>query len=203
MLKYFKDYISENIKSIMVFLSCIVIGIVIGIFVYQFIPEGTKNELTNTLRGTLEYSKQENFEGINIIKNGMISNLILILVIYLCAITFIAPTAICITNIFKGFAIGLYIPTLFKVFGFGNGIISLILLVILPNLIYLPSFIYLSINSLKIHYKLINKDNEKNSMISIFFKEGYKFILGFSIIALSVILEQLFSIVVINMYKVM
>lgn len=200
MLKYITEYINDNFKSIVVILSCIIIGIIAGIFVYQFLSQGTKTELVNTLRTTLDYSKNEGFEGINVIKNGMVSNAILIIVIYLSAITLIAPSLVCIINIFKGFAIGIYIPTLFQVFGFGNGILSLLLLVVLPNIIYIPAFIYLSINSLKFHYMITDKDKQ-GSKIGLIVKEGYKLILGFSVIALSVILEQFLSIGVINIYK--
>jgi uncharacterized membrane protein SpoIIM required for sporulation len=129
----------------------------------------------------------------------MISNGILVLILYFSSITLIAPGLVCMTNIFKGFSIGLYIPTLFCVFGFGNGIIALFLLVIIPNLIYIPAFIYLSINSVSFHYELIEAKGNGGS-IKITIKEMYKLILGFSVIALSVIIEQLLSLGVIHMY---
>ena len=162
-------------------------------------PGGTKTEIIQTLNNTLSSTKSENFEGINVIKNGMISNGILVLILYFSSITLIAPGLVCMTNIFKGFSIGLYIPTLFYVFGFGNGIIALLLLVIIPNLIYIPAFIYLSINSVSFHYELIEA-KENGGGIKITIKEMYKLILGFSVIALSVIIEQLLSLGVIHMY---
>lgn len=199
MLNCIKEYVSENFKIIIVLLSCIIIGLVVGIFVYQFISEGTKVELVKTLKQTLDYSKQENFQGINVIKNGMVSNIILIIIIYFSAITLIAPGIVSSINVFKGFAIGLYIPTLFQVFGFGNGVLALFLLVIIPNIIYIPAFIYISINSLKFHYDIL--DNNCENKISLTFKEGCKLIMGFSVIALSVILEQLLCMGVISIYK--
>lgn len=202
MLEYVKEYIKDNFKSIMVLLSCIIIGLVVGIVVFLFMPDGTKNELIQTLNKTLNYTKQEDFQGINVIKNGMTSNFILIFILYFSAITLIAPGFVCIINMFKGFAIGLYIPTLFQVFGFGNGIIVLFLLVIIPNIVYLPAFIYLSINSLSFHYQLIELKNG-GSKLGLTIKEIYKVILGFSVISLSVILEQLLSAVVINIYRKM
>lgn len=199
MLGYVKDYIRDNFKSIIVLLSCIIIGLVSGIIVFQFMPDGTKNELIQTLNKTLSYTKQENFQGINVIKNGMMSNFILIFILYFSAVTLISHGLVCITNIFKGFAIGLYIPTLFQIFGLGNGILALFLLVIIPNIIYVPAFIYLSINSLNFHYKLIELKN-KGSKLGLTITEIYKLILGFSVISLSIIIEQLLSVFVINIY---
>lgn len=199
MLEYIKEYVKDNFKSIIVLLSCIIIGIVVGIFVFCFMNDGTKNELIKTLNETLSYSKNENFQGINVIKNGMISNFILVIILYFAAITLIAPGLVCIINAFKGFAIGLYIPTLFQVFGFGNGILVLLLLVIIPNIVYIPAFIYLSINSLNFHSHITMLTGSGNK-IRVIIKEIYKLILGFSIISLSVIMEQLLSLGVIHIY---
>ena len=44
-------------------------------------PSGTKTEIIQTLNNTLSSTKSENFEGINVIKNGMISNGILVLIL--------------------------------------------------------------------------------------------------------------------------
>lgn len=199
MLDYIKEYINNNFKSIVLIFSCLIIGLVIGIITFNFMTSGTKTEIIQTLNNTLSSTKSENFEGINVIKNGMISNGILVLILYFSSITLIAPGLVCMTNIFKGFSIGIYIPTLFYVFGFGNGIIALLLLVIIPNLIYIPAFIYLSINSVSFHYELIEA-KENGGGIKITIKEMYKLILGFSVIALSVIIEQLLSLGVIHMY---
>lgn len=197
MLDYIKEYVNDNFKSIILIFSCIIIGLVVGILTFNLMPNSTKTEIIQTLNNTLSSTKSENFEGINVIKNGMISNGILVLILYFSSITLIAPGLVCITNIFKGFAVGLYIPTLFYIFGFGNGIVALFLLVIIPNLIYIPAFIYLSINSISFHYKLIG---EEESKIKITVKEIYKLILGFSVIALSVIVEQLLSLGIIRIY---
>lgn len=197
MLDYIKEYVNDNFKSIVLIFSCIIIGLVVGILTFNLMPNSTKTEIIQTLNNTLSSTKSENFEGINVIKNGMISNGILVLILYFSSITLIAPGLVCITNIFKGFAVGLYIPTLFYIFGFGNGIVALFLLVIIPNLIYIPAFIYLSINSISFHYKLIG---EEESKIKITVKEIYKLILGFSVIALSVIVEQLLSLGIIHIY---
>ena len=197
MLEYINRYIEENLKNIVALLSFILIGIIFGLIFYQFLPSGTKEELVNTLRTTLDLSKNENFENVNVIKNGVISNSILVLVIYIATLTLIAPAVISTTCVFKGFSIGLYIPTLFQVFGFGNGILSLILLVILPYIIYIPAFVFLAVNSINFHFNLVNSNINRFKLV---ISEVYKLILGISIIVLSVIVEQLLSFLVIKIY---
>ena len=198
MLDYLREYIKENIKIISVLFLCVIIGLVVGMLVYKIIPSNSNIELINTLKNTLEYTKQEDFVGINVIKNGVISNSILVAIIYFSSITLIAPFIVCIMNFVKGLAIGLYIPTIFYVFGFGNGILVLLLLVVIPNLVYLPAYIYLSINSLKFHYELFEIKEE--GKIGLTLREILKIVLGFSVIILSVILEQLLSYGVIKIY---
>lgn len=198
MFNCIKEYVNDNFKSIVVLLFCIIIGLVVGIVIYQLASEDIKLELTKTLNQTLEETKKENFQGINVIKNGMISNIILIAIIYFSSITLISFGIVSGVNLFKGVAIGLYIPTLFQVFGFGNGILALFLLVIVPNIIYIPAFIYISVNSLKLNYNILDKNISNN--ISLIFKEGCKLIMGFSVIALSVIIEQFLCFGVIKMY---
>lgn len=197
MLEYINRYIEENLKNIVALLSFILIGIIFGLIFYQFLPSGTKEELVNTLRTTLDLSKNENFENVNVIKNGVISNSILVLVIYIATLTLIAPAVICTTCVFKGFSIGLYIPTLFQVFGLGNGILSLILLVILPNIIYIPAFVFFAVNSINFHFNLVNSNINRFKLV---ISEACKLILGISIIVLSVIVEQLLSFFVIKIY---
>ena len=200
MLSKIKEYIEDNFKIITILFFCIIVGLVIGILFYQFLDVGVRNELTKSLKSTLDISKQNGFESINVIKNGMIANMIMVLIIYLTSITLISIPLICSINIVKGFAVGMYIPTIFGVFGVGNGILITILLVILPNLIYFPSFIYLCINSLDINSAVIA--NEYNGgKLSFAIKHIYRFILGFSVMFLSVIIEQFLSLVAIYIYN--
>lgn len=78
MLDYIKEYNNNNFKSIVLIFSCLIIGLVVGIITFNFMPGGTKTEIIQTLNNTLSSTKSENFEGINVIKNGMISNGILV-----------------------------------------------------------------------------------------------------------------------------
>lgn len=190
------EYINRNIKSIAIITLFIVLGIVIGIFLYQFVSSAIRNDLIQTMKNTLELTKNENFQGINIIKNGMLSNMLLVMVIYLLSLTLLSPYLISLISFLKGLSIGIYIPTLFNIFGMSKGILAMFLLIIIPNLVYIPSYIFLSTNSIKFHYSLISEE----SKIMVFIKEIIRIILGFSIMFLGVIIEQFASGFVINLY---
>lgn len=197
MKKYLMNYIKENLKVLSVFIICILIGVISGIIVYVFSVNGTKEELKSVIVNTLEISKQDNFEGINVIKNGITTNLILIFLLYFSTITLISPFIISVLNFIKGFSIGIYIPIIFAIFGISKGMLVIILLILIPNIFYIPAYVFLSTNALNLHFNIINKNGSK---VSILIKQIIYIIAAFSFILLSVILEQIFSTNIINIY---
>lgn len=197
MKEYLKVYIEENYKIIKIIGMCFLIGLVVGVIFFGFVNDGIKNEFIGSLKNTLDLSKNNNFESINIIKNGIVANFILLFIIYFCSITLIAPILICMVTFFKSFSIGLYIPIIFNVFGASKGIIVTLLLVVLPNLLYIPAFIFSSTNAIKFHYSLF--ENKESGILFNLIRELVYIFIAFSIIILSVVVEQLVSINIINM----
>lgn len=197
MKKYLRNYIEENFKILSIIFFCIIIGLVVGIILYNVINPTLKEEMIKSMRQTLELTKQENFTGINVIRNGMVANAVLVMIIYLISLSLIAPYLISVLSISKGLAIGVYIPTLFQIFGPSKGIVALLLLVVLPNLIYIPAYMYISANSLKFNYGIISKENSRTSLVV---KESVKLLIGFSIMFLSIVIEQFSTLGVISLY---
>lgn len=191
------EYINHNIKTISVITLFIILGIIIGLFLYQFISNGIKNDFINTMKSTLELTKNVNFEGINIIKNGLISNIFLVIIIYMLSLTLFSTYFITLISFFKGLSIGMYIPTLFNIFGMSKGVLATLLLIIIPNLVYIPSYVFLSTNSIKFHYLLLSGE----SKIVVLLREIVKVVIGFSIMFLGVILEQFTSAFVVSLYS--
>lgn len=196
MKEYLLNYINDNSKVIKIILICFLVGLVVGLVVFNFLNQDVKNELLSSMKSTLDIAKGGDFESINILKNGITTNLLIILLVYFFSITLIAPVCICILSIIKGVSIGMYIPTLFLVFGFGKGLLALLLLIILPNIIYIPSYIYMSVNAINFHYKLLEEKNK----LTVLLKESYKLIIVLSLIILSILIEQLASFGVISLY---
>ena len=138
--------------------------------------------------------------GINILKNGIISNILILIVTYIFVVTLFAPFGICTLNILKGVSIGIYISTLFNIFNFGHGLLAFFLIVLLPNLIYIPSYIYICTNSINLHYLIVDKI-QKEKLFKELIKESYRTIIAFSLIVFSVIIEQFAAFGVIHIYS--
>lgn len=200
MKEYINRYIRGNFKKIYMIAAAIFIGLIVGIFIYNFSGMENKESICATIKDTLDITKQENFQGINVIKNGMISNLLICFIIYFSSITLVCPYIVIIINFIKGMSIGVYLSSIFAIFGVGNGILTIFLLIILPNIIYIPVFIYLSTNSINFHNEIIKVESRGNKL-SLLIKESIYLFITFSIMSLSTIIEQLCSMGVINIYK--
>lgn len=200
MKEYINRYIRGNFKKIYMIAAAIFIGLIVGIFIYNFSGMENKESICATIKDTLDITTQENFQGINVIKNGMISNLLICFIIYFSSITLVCPYIVIIINFIKGMSIGVYLSSIFAIFGVGNGILTIFLLIILPNIIYIPVFIYLSTNSINFHNEII-KVESKGNKLSLLIKESIYLFITFSIMSLSTIIEQLCSMGVINIYK--
>ena len=197
MKKYLINYIRENFKIFKAISVFIIIGIIIGIFLFNFLPNDIIDNIISSSKATLNLAKENNFEKTNIILNGTINNLILLSIIYISSLLIIAEQTSLLISTVKGLSIGFYAVNLINIFGIKNGIISILCLIIVPNIIYLPTFIFTLINSINFHYITVR---EKFN-ISYLIKEVYNLIISISLIFLSVILEQTMCNIVINLWK--
>jgi len=187
MKKYLRDYIYNNIKNIFTIFFVVVIGLVVGIVLFNISEVSIKNEIIQSVTNTLNVSKSKNFEGINIMMNSLTTNMFLIGIIYFISLTLIPKLLINLVSLLKGVSIGLYIPVIFSIFGVGNGILVLLILIIIPNIVYIASYIYLCNNSILFHERI----SEEGFKISTLCLECIKVVITFSLILVSVILEQI------------
>ena len=99
--------------------------------------------------------------------------------------------------IIKGVSIGIYIATLFSVFGLWWGVLVILLLVILVNVLYLPAMIFIGTTLINYNLNIMEYRNESRKVVS-FSKVIFNTCLGLLIIFSSIIVEQLMSNVVIK-----
>lgn len=196
MNKSVQKYVMENISIISKILLIYAIGIVVGVALFIFTD--IKTEYIDIVKNILEQTKQENFESINVIANGLKNNLFFIGLIYSSIITIISPLIICAIMIVKAIVTGIYVCTLFSIFGFLNGLGVITLNVLLPLILSLIGFVIICTNAISV-FKQMNLGNKIG--IKELIKQFYWFIISFSLISFSIVIEQLTSGVVINIYS--
>lgn len=190
-----QKYIRENISIILKILSIYLIGILIGVALFVFTD--IKDEYVNIVNGVFEGATLENFEGINIITNGIKNNIIYIGILYFSLITIIAPLIICFFVILKAIVTGIYICTLYSVFGIFNGILVSIVSVIIPNIFSLIGYIIICTNIINL-FKLISQGEKAD--IKQLLKHFYFLLISISLISFSIVLEQLMTGVSLKIY---
>ena len=196
MNKNIQKYVAENISIISKILLFYVSGVILGIILFIFTD--IKAEYIDIVKNILEQTKQENFQSINVIANGLKNNLFFIGIIYSSIITIISPLIIMTIIVLKAIVTGIYVCTLFSIFGILKGLGVIILNVLLPLILSLTGFIIISTNAINI-FKDINLGNKIGIKETI--KQGYWFIISFSLISFSIVVEQLTSGLVISIYS--
>ena len=195
MNKNIQKYIAENFSTIVKILVVYAIGIVIGLVLFNF--QSVKNEYLDVMRNILDMTKQENFEGINIIANGLKNNIIFISLLHLSLLTFVAPMLVLLFVILKAIVTGIYIATLFSIFGFFKGIAAIFLGIVLPLLLSLMGYVVICTNIIRIFSSIRNGNFELKDIV----KYIYWLIISFSLISFSLVIEQLMTTVILNIYS--
>jgi hypothetical protein len=197
--KWLKNYIIDNKYEVLLFSTLFLIGVVVGIMTYIFAGDEVRRVSMEAVTGVLDLSSKEEFLKSNIIMDGLKSNIILIGILILMSITLFGRWGIYIIMMLKGISIGLYTAVIFNVFGIWWGIVVNLLLVVLVNVVYVPAIIYLCIVLNNLNFDAFRTRNDGLTSKQLFGVIGsilFSFILIFS----SIILEQIFSTIVLNIY---
>ncbi len=194
MVIFMQKYITQNISVI--FKICLVfcIGIVLGIMIYNF----ADYEYTEIIQNIFEQSKQENFDGINVLVNGMKNNVIYIILLHISLLCIFTPFVVFFLLVLKSISVGIYICTLFSVFGISKGLIVVFVGAILPNIVSLMGYILICTNILNIYNDSINGVKMEFSK---WMQKLYLLVIAFSLLSFSLVIEQLASSVMLNMYN--
>lgn len=197
--KWIKEYVELNKREILIVVGLLLLGVIIGIGAYVFSSAEIKGMAIESIKQVLDISKQETYVKTNIIKNGIKTNLITICLLTVFSVMLFGKYIIYALTILKGAAISLYTIVIFNVFGPLWGVIVTLLLVILVNMLYIPSFIYLVLAFLEVNFNVFKMriSAKEASMYKLLLGIFICFVLMFS----SVIIEQISSGIVLNIYN--
>ena len=198
--KWLKEYFEINKTDILKVVGLLLVGIIIGIGAYVFASQEIKQLLISSVRSVFDISKQDTYIKTNIIVNGIKSNILLIGMLAILALTLFGKWIIYIIMILKGTAISIYTILLFNVFGPLWGIVTTILLVIIVNILYLPAFIYLAVSFLDLNFNIF-KTRINTINASLVYRILLVVFIGFVIIFSSIVVEQISGNIVLNIYK--
>ena len=166
----------------------------------MFAPYEIKELAKTSVKDVFDISKEETYVKTNVILNGIKADVILILILAILSVTLFGRVGIDAIVFLKGISYSLYTILLFKIFGPLWGIIVSFLLVILVNIIYIPALIFVVVTFLEINFNLF-KVKIQSFNVSMIYKAIFSIIMGFILMFSSVVLEQVLSTVVLNIYS--
>lgn len=199
--KLISEYVYQNKKIVIGLFICIIIGIISGLSIYLLSNNVLKDKLSNQMLDAIKLSDNGEYIKTDIIYNGIRNNVIYILIMFGLSIMLYGSLLIYFLYIIKGMSIGIYIATLFNIFGFWWGLLVILLLVVLVNVVYLPAISFVGVTLINYNLCIMEYRNESKKVIN-FSRVIFNVSMGLLVIFSSIIVEQLMSNIVIKISKI-
>lgn len=198
--KVLNEYVYQNKKIIIGLFICILIGVISGLVIYAFSNKEVKNNLKEQMTEAINLSDNGEYIKTEMIYNGIRNNVVYILIMFALSIMLYGSLLIYFLYIIKGISIGIYISTLFGIFGFWWGLLVILLLVILVNIVYLPAITFIGVTLINYNLDIMEYRKESKKVVN-FSKVIFYVCFGLIIIFSSIIVEQLMSNIIIKISK--
>ena len=163
-LKIIKEHVINNKKEYVIIFLIFVIGIFSGVFFINHLQETPKTEITNYLNQFIENFKElESINCIELLKNSMIQNIGLAIIIWFFGTTVIGIPIVFAIILYRGFCLGYTIALCITIMGLGKGISFVLVTLLLQNILLIPAILALAVSGIKL-YKSIMKDKTKENV---------------------------------------
>lgn len=163
-LKIIKEHVINNKKDYVIIFLIFVIGIFSGVFFINHLQEMPKIEITNYLNQFIEKFKElESINNIELLKNSIIQNIGLAIVIWFFGTTVIGIPIVFAIILYRGFCLGYTISLCINIMGLGKGISFILITLLLQNILLIPGILALAVSGIKL-YKSIVKDKTKENV---------------------------------------
>ncbi len=199
MKKYIINFIKDNKQSIKVFMFFVLLGLATGILSFNYINEISLNEFINSFSDTLNIASTEGIDSIPILSNTFFNILILYLFFLVSSLMIISPILLFGIYFCKGYALGILVSVYLSILGFDKGLLAILLIVIIPNLLLIPSIMFLGVKTIEFNYFIIEKIAITKKLKQFIVYMCY-FLIIFPILILTGVIEQILFPIIITMY---
>lgn len=158
------NHIINNKREYLIVIILFFIGLISSIIYINNTSEEIMAEIDTYISNLFNNIKNyKNLDLFIILKESIISNIIITLILWFGASTIIGIPIVYGTVILKGFSIGYTISALMMAFGIWKGIILAIVFLILHNIILIPTIFAISVSGVNL-YKSIIKNKERENI---------------------------------------
>lgn len=179
MKKAIQDHLEVYGKSYLILLICIIIGVTIGVLSLNNSNENTKKQIITYLTDEIGNIDKNNISYLTLLKNSIFNKTKFLILLIFLSLSIIGKYAIIVAITFKGFQIGYSISGLILAYGVGKGIAFSLSMILLSELIYIPTIFYVVIISIQMfndwYYQ--NYDKKSKFVLKYILKLIYAFII--------------------------
>ena len=179
-IKYFKEYLIVTI--------CFIIGVVAGVIFINNLSVNQSNEITTYVNSFIDTLKSGvSLDYLELLKNSIIQNTILVLVLWFVGATFIGMPLIFAIILCRGFCLGYTVSAIVHILGTSKGIIFVLTTVFLQNIIFIPAIIALSVSGIRLYQTVMKNRNSESIKFAILKHSIFSFIILIMLVFSSII----------------
>ena len=158
------NHIINNKRGYLVVTILFFIGIIIGVLWVNNTTDDQITEINSYLNDFINKLKNyEEMDSFNLFKQSLTSNFIIIILLWFGSSTIIGILIVYGIVSIKGFTIGCTISSIISCFGVIKGIVITLTIMLLHNIIVIPTILAASVSGLKF-YQSIMKNKEKDNI---------------------------------------
>lgn len=162
------NHIVNNKRGYLIVTILFFIGLITGVLLINNAKTTQIEEINNYLNEMMNNVKTyENIDYGNLLKQSLISNFIVIILLWFGASTIIGIPIVYGTIIVKGFSMGYTISSIISCFGIGKGIVISLSIMLLHNIILIPTILAASVSGVKLYQSIMKNKNRENIKIEI------------------------------------
>ena len=164
LLQTIKEHIANNKKEYVIVGSLFIVGIFLGVFFINNVGQEQKTVITEYLNQFIEKMKSsESLNLMELLKTSIGQNIILAISLWFFGTTIIGIPVVFGIVAYRGFCLGYTISACISIMGVSKGIIFVLILLLLQNLLIIPTILGLAVSGIKL-YKSIMKDKTKENV---------------------------------------
>lgn len=196
-----ENNIYDNVKIYTILIIIFFIGIVLGIIFVNNTNQIQQEQISQYINNFMDKIKNgDQISPLLIIKSSIISDCIIVLILWCLSLTIIGMPLIYMVILYKGCSIGYSISSIIATLGIYKGVIFIIGTMLIPYILYVPSILALAVNGIN-SCKLVIDNRRKDNIAIPMFKHTIFCVLMLGIIVLSSIIGAYISIWMITFLK--
>lgn len=162
------NHIVNNKRGYLIVTILFFIGLIIGVFFINNAKNSQIEEINNYLKEIVNNVKTyENIDYVNLLKQSLTSDFLIIILLWFGASTIIGIPVVYGTIVVKGFSMGYTISSIINCFGIGKGIAISLAIMLLHNIIFIPTMLATSVSGVKLYQSIMKNKDRENIKIEI------------------------------------